>query len=185
MPSFSLVETSLKLVALDLALAFSTRASSTVVSSSLHRWRQVYHTHQNAQSFAVHYHSAQLRFKMLLVWRIQLRARLRMVKEARLAQKYFLQRRFWKQWKTQFAQKKLDKKLVDFEARLARRHFLGNAIFAVSPCTRLKILLRVAQPCTTSATTENRRGDRPAAYRHGQCKYCCEHAEIDAPCSGS
>lgn len=108
----------------DLALAFSTRASSTVVSSSLHRWRQVYHTHQNAQSFAVHYHSAQLRFKMLLVWRLQLRARLRMVKEARLAQKYFLQRRFWKQWKTQFAQKKLDKKLVDLEARLARRHFL-------------------------------------------------------------
>ncbi|KAI0934407.1 hypothetical protein AcV5_006256 [Taiwanofungus camphoratus] len=114
----------------DLALAFSVRSSLALLSSALHKWRQVYSSYQNARAFAVHYHSAQLRFKMLLIWRIHLRANLKMVKQAKATQRFFVQRTYWRKWVAKLSQKRLDKKFNDFNGRIVKKYFYEWLEFA-------------------------------------------------------
>ena len=113
----------------DLATAFYQRASSTVVSAALRHWRGAYGTHRNATTFAAHYHSAQLQYKALLAWRLQLRARLKMLKQARIAQKFFLQRRYFKLWLVRLKEERLEKKRREFEGRVVQRYFVGALWF--------------------------------------------------------
>ncbi|THG95070.1 hypothetical protein EW026_g6516 [Hermanssonia centrifuga] len=86
------------------------------------RWQQVYKTHRNAQAFADHYHSAQLRYKMLLVWRLQLRAKLKQVKQGKVAEKFFVLRTGWKKWADKIIERKRERKLKEFEAKVLRRY---------------------------------------------------------------
>lgn len=83
-------------------------------------------THQNAQAFAAHYHSIQLRFKMMLVWRLQLRAKLKLVKQAKLVEKYFIIRMAWKKWQQKLEDKRREQKLKIFETRLLRSYMKGE-----------------------------------------------------------
>ncbi|KAI0693271.1 hypothetical protein BC835DRAFT_1354288 [Cytidiella melzeri] len=106
----------------DRALSFSLRSSSTLATGSLQRWHQVYTTHQNAQAFAVHYHSVQLQFKMVLVWRLQLRAKLKLVKQAKLVEKYFTMRNAWRRWQEHLAEKRREQKVMVFERRILRTY---------------------------------------------------------------
>ncbi|KAH9951317.1 Sfi1 spindle body protein-domain-containing protein [Amylocystis lapponica] len=107
----------------DLALAFSVRTSSTIGSDALQKWFKVFSTHRNAQAYALQYHAARLQYKMLLTWRLQLRAKLRMIKQAKIAQKYFMMRDCLNKWHKQLVQRRLEKKLREFESRLARKYF--------------------------------------------------------------
>ncbi|KAI0341741.1 hypothetical protein BDW22DRAFT_1485199 [Trametopsis cervina] len=104
----------------EMAVHFSLRSSSTLASSTLQRWQAVYISHQNAQAFAVHYHSIQLRFKMVLVWRLQLRAKLKLVKQAKAIEKYFVMRNAWRIWQEKQAGKRREQKLKVFDARIMR-----------------------------------------------------------------
>ncbi|GBE82341.1 hypothetical protein SCP_0407250 [Sparassis crispa] len=105
----------------DLAVAFSMRSSSTLAFSSLQKWRQVHTTHRNAHAFAVHYRSAQLQYKMLLVWRLELRTKLRMIKQAKLANKYFVLRTFYNKWAAKLVQRRLETKLKVFEGQIVKK----------------------------------------------------------------
>ncbi|KZT68998.1 hypothetical protein DAEQUDRAFT_765781 [Daedalea quercina L-15889] len=114
----------------DLAMAFYSRGSSTVVSAALRKWRGTYSTHQNAANFAVHYHSAQLQYKTLLGWRLQLRAKLKMIKQARIAHKFFLQRTYFKLWLTNVKQQRLQRKRKEFQIRVAQKYFIAWLVVA-------------------------------------------------------
>ncbi|KAF9653101.1 hypothetical protein BDM02DRAFT_3159997 [Thelephora ganbajun] len=105
------------------ALAFSVRANSSVVISTVQKWRRVLATHRNASLFAVQYHSAQLRFKMLLQWRIVLRKKLKMVRKAREADKYLHIRRAWKLWVDKLADARRRKTLRVWERRNVQAAF--------------------------------------------------------------
>lgn len=100
---------------LDLALAFAVRPKAIVTVAALQAWRRVYTTHQNAAAFAVHYHSAQLNFKIMLAWRIRLREKLKLMKQAKIAEKFLLLRRAWKSWKTKVEDSKRDHKVKLWE----------------------------------------------------------------------
>ncbi|KZT11400.1 uncharacterized protein LAESUDRAFT_734266 [Laetiporus sulphureus 93-53] len=106
-----------------LALAFSMRAHSTLASSSLQKWRQAYSAHQNAQEFAAEYFSRQLLVKTNLTWRLHLRARFKLAKQARIVSKLIIQRKYWKKWVEHLAQRRLQKRLKEFENGMARRYF--------------------------------------------------------------
>jgi protein SFI1 len=108
------------------AISFSLRSSSTLASGALQRWRQVYATHQNAQDFAVHYHSVQLQFKMVLIWRLQLRAKLKLIKQAKLVEKYFIVRNAWNKWHNHLADKRREMKLKIVEKRILRSCMRGK-----------------------------------------------------------
>ena len=112
---------------LDLAVAFSLRASSALATTTLRRWHQVYSTHQNAQAFAVHYRSSQLRYQMLLTWRLQLRAQLKQLKVAKTTERFFITRGAWQKWMEKVKQKKRERKLKEFETKLTARYFEGRS----------------------------------------------------------
>ncbi|KAI0316688.1 Sfi1 spindle body protein-domain-containing protein [Amylostereum chailletii] len=105
------------------ALAFASRTKSFSSVSALHKWRQQYTTHQNAHTFATQYHSAQLQFKMLFAWRIALRAKLKLIRKARVAEKYFVMRRAWKGWQQSVEERKREKKLQQLVTSKARGIF--------------------------------------------------------------
>ena len=107
----------------DKALAFSVRANSSVVISTMQKWQRVLATHRNANLFAVQYHCAQLRFKILLQWRIVLRKKLKMVRKAREADKYLHIRRAWKLWVEKLADARRRKTLEVWERRKVQAVF--------------------------------------------------------------
>ncbi|OBZ75311.1 hypothetical protein A0H81_04427 [Grifola frondosa] len=107
----------------DLALAFSMRSSSALASASLQKWRQAFLTHRNAQTFAVHYHSAQVQYKTLLVWRLQLRVRLKMNRQAKVAHKFFLMRSCWHKLIIKVEERRRESKLKAFEVQITKRFF--------------------------------------------------------------
>ncbi|TCD64438.1 hypothetical protein EIP91_004083 [Steccherinum ochraceum] len=115
----------------DMALAFSMRSSSALASTSIQRWRQVHATHRNAQSFAEHYHSAQLSFKMLLIWRLQLRKKLKLAKQAKIAEKFFTMRGAWQRWLAKVAEKGREKKVKEFEGKMVKRYFADWKVLAL------------------------------------------------------
>jgi len=89
----------------------------------MQKWQHVLATHRNATLFAVQYHCAQLRFKMLLQWRIVLRKKLKMVRKSREADKYLHIRRAWKLWVDKLADVRRRKTLHIWERRKAQAVF--------------------------------------------------------------
>ncbi|KAI0637076.1 hypothetical protein C8Q77DRAFT_1215897 [Trametes polyzona] len=107
----------------ELAQLFATRSASVLAASAFKKWRSAYGSHQNALTFAVHYHRAQLQYKMLLAWRLRLRAKLRMVKQAKVAQKQLLLRRYLHTWKAKVAERQRERKLKEFQTRVVKQYF--------------------------------------------------------------
>ncbi|OSD01620.1 hypothetical protein PYCCODRAFT_1445611 [Trametes coccinea BRFM310] len=107
----------------ELAQLFATRSSSVLASMAFTKWRNAYSSHQNALTFAVHYHKAQLQYKTLLTWRLQLRAKLRMVKQAKAAQKQILLRRHLHIWRAKAAEMRRERKLKEFQRRVLQQYF--------------------------------------------------------------
>ena len=137
-----------------MALAFSMRSTSSLASSSLQRWQQTYHTHRNAQLFAEHYHSAQLSFKMLLIWRLHLRKKLKMGKQAKIAEQFFTMRGAWRTWLTKLAEKKRERKLKEFEKKTVERYFEGEQNPGFVNRSLIDWAPRVEDTCASSAGTE-------------------------------
>ncbi|KAM5538990.1 hypothetical protein V8D89_007213 [Ganoderma adspersum] len=107
----------------ELAQLFRTRSASLQGVSALKRWRGVYQSHQNAQSFAVHYDRQRLQYQTMLSWRLQLRAHLRKAKQAKVARKYLLLRRCFHTWTAKVEEKRREKKLREFQMRKAKKVF--------------------------------------------------------------
>ncbi|KAI0831195.1 Sfi1 spindle body protein-domain-containing protein [Trametes gibbosa] len=107
----------------EFAQLFATRSASILSTSVFKKWQTAYGSHQNALSFAVHYHRAQVQYKMLLAWRLRLRAKLRMVKQAKVAQKQLLLRRSFHTWTAKVAEKQRERKLQGFQRRVVTQYF--------------------------------------------------------------
>lgn len=98
-------------------MSFSLRANSNTTVVAFRSWHEVHVTHRNAHSFAVDYHSAQLRYALLLSWRLKLRDKLNLTKMARRADSYFAARRAYKLWCSAFESRTREKALKDLERR--------------------------------------------------------------------
>ncbi|TFY83893.1 hypothetical protein EWM64_g113 [Hericium alpestre] len=105
------------------ALTFSMRSGSYLASSTMKLWRQRYANQQNAEAFAVQYHSAQLQFQTMLAWRLALRAKLKLVRQGRVAEKFFAVRRAWRLWVQRAEEQKREKKLKELEVRRTKKLF--------------------------------------------------------------
>ncbi|KAI9571309.1 Sfi1 spindle body protein-domain-containing protein [Boletus coccyginus] len=101
----------------DCALAFNMRSNSSTSSFALETWRQVYTVYQNRWAFAIQRHLARIQYDALLKWRVQLRARMKLLKHAKIVGKFIVQRRTLNAWKSKLAEKKRQNKLKALEAR--------------------------------------------------------------------
>ncbi|KAG1907465.1 uncharacterized protein F5891DRAFT_1181741 [Suillus fuscotomentosus] len=81
----------------DYALAFSMHSDSYTVSSALRTWHQVYTIYQNCRAFAVQCNLACVQYDALLKWRIQLRAKMKLLRQAQFVENFILQRRILKE----------------------------------------------------------------------------------------
>lgn len=129
------------------------RSSSALASSTLKRWLQVYTTHRNAQAFAIHYHASHLRFNVIMTWRIQLRSKLKLIKQAKVAEKTVV----WRKWIEKVKQRKRERSLKEFENRVVTRCFQGDLsdILRWNISITDMVLVRMADPdaATTGAQT--------------------------------
>lgn len=118
----------------DYALAFSMRSESYTASSALRTWYQVYTVYQNRHAFAIQRHLARVQYDALLKWRIQLREKLKLMKQARIVEKFFLERKFLKVWKAKLEEHQRLKKLKELEICRVRVLMKGkNDEFMVYP----------------------------------------------------
>lgn len=70
---------------------------------------------------------------MLLTWRLELRAKLRMVKQAKTAQKHLLVRRYFRAWSTKLEERRRQQKLKQFQLRVVKTHFEGKHMPVIGP----------------------------------------------------
>lgn len=94
----------------DYAIAFSMRSNSYVAASAIRKWQNAYNVYRNRHTFAIQHHLARVQFNALLTWRLQLRMKFKLLKHARIVEKFLVQRRVLKSWKFKLeAKKRLDK----------------------------------------------------------------------------
>ncbi|KAG0705973.1 hypothetical protein DFH29DRAFT_996399 [Suillus ampliporus] len=126
----------------DYALAFSMRSDSYGVSSALRTWHQVYTIYQNRRAFAVQRHLARVQYDALLKWRIQLREKMKLLKQARFVEKFILQRRILKAWKVKFEERQRLKKLKELDIRRLRAFTTGKIdVFMIYPLVSDDVIL--------------------------------------------
>ncbi|KAH9180760.1 hypothetical protein EDB89DRAFT_2122162 [Lactarius sanguifluus] len=107
------------------ALAFAQRSQVHVASSTLRVWQRRFATKQGAQAFAVQYANAQLQYRVLFNWRVQLRAHVKHFRQAKILEKFFVVRRAWKMWMERAVERGREKRLKEWDKGRAGKHFAG------------------------------------------------------------
>lgn len=110
------------------------RSNSYVVASALRQWRQVYTIYQNRYTFAIQHHQAHVQYNAIVMWRIQLRTKLKLLKHARMVEKFFVQRRILKSWRCKLEMKKRSEKLRTLETQKLQVYMTGMNFYC---CTYL------------------------------------------------
>ncbi|KAI0302238.1 Sfi1 spindle body protein-domain-containing protein [Russula brevipes] len=109
----------------DAALSFAQRSQVHVASSTLQVWHKRLAAKQGAYAFAVQYARAQLQFRILFKWRVQLRVHLRRFRQAKIAHKFFVMRQAWKIWVDKAEERGREKRLREWNKGRAGKLFAG------------------------------------------------------------
>jgi hypothetical protein len=112
---------------LDAALSFAQRCQIHVTSSALQVWHKRLATQQGANAFAVQYAHAQLKFRILYRWRVQLRAHLKRFRQAKIADKFFVMRQAWRIWVGKAEERGRQKRLREWNKERAKTAFAGKS----------------------------------------------------------
>lgn len=144
--------TSLILLHAGKALAFSLRANSSLATIALRLWKQRLARRREKQLIATQYHQLQLQSKMLFQWRVQLRVMLKMTKDARALEKFFVIRNAWKTMKVRLEERRRERKLQELETEKTKKAFTRKS-FNITP--RIPSILNMTNKCrvATEGTT--------------------------------
>jgi protein SFI1 len=82
---------------------------------------------QGAHAFAVQYARVQLQFRLLFRWRVQLRVHLKLFRQAKIADKYFVMRRAWRIWMDKAQGRRREKRLKELNNGRVGRLFSGTS----------------------------------------------------------
>ena len=66
---------------------------------------------------------------MLLIWRLRLRAKLRVAKQAKVAQRYLLLRRYFRAWEVKVGRRRREGKLKEFQLRATKKLFDRECLY--------------------------------------------------------
>ena len=112
---------------LDAALSFAQRCQNHVTSSALQVWQKRLATQQGATAFAVQYANAQLQFRILYRWRVQLRAHLKRFRQAKIADRFFVTRQAWKILLDRAKERGREKRSREWDKGRAKKVFAGTS----------------------------------------------------------
>ena len=113
---------------LDAAQSFAQRRQIHVTSSALQVWHKRLATQQGANAFAVQYAHAQLQYRILYRWRVQLRAHLKLFRQAKIADKFFVVRRAWKMWVDRAKERGRENRLRECNKGRTKKLFAGTSV---------------------------------------------------------
>lgn len=105
------------------AIDFENRPSSALVGVALSRWHHNLVGYRTRLSQAAQYDRDVLVSRALMFWRIKLRVKLKLAKNAKVARKYLLIRSAWKKWRDMAEEKKRENLLKLFGQRMIQKHF--------------------------------------------------------------
>ncbi|KAH8117554.1 Sfi1 spindle body protein-domain-containing protein [Phellopilus nigrolimitatus] len=105
------------------AIEFRSRPSSALTKAALNHWHQNLFTRRNLHLQAVQYDEDLLKHRILLVWRVQLRVKLKMTKHAKVARKYLLLRQGWNKWRDKLEEKKRQQRLQVLQQKILQKYF--------------------------------------------------------------
>ncbi|KAL4254064.1 hypothetical protein ABKN59_002448 [Abortiporus biennis] len=106
------------------AIQFSLKPSSQLAVATIQRWKQAYLNHGNAYTAAATHYSSRLQIHMLLAWRAKLRGTLKLERQARIAEQFFVENSAWRKWMHKLHEKRLQKKAKQFETRVLKKVFI-------------------------------------------------------------
>lgn len=64
-----------------------------------------------------------MQFRTLFQWRVKLREKLKMMKQARMAEKFFVQKKAWKVMKAKLEERRRERKVSEWEKERAKKVF--------------------------------------------------------------
>lgn len=97
------------------ALAFQRHEAVNLLARSFRTWSKRCQDHQAIITYSAHLYDQGLVAHYLNSWKMQLALRLKRVKQARIARRWFLQRLVWVQWREKLDGKRRDKKVEAYE----------------------------------------------------------------------
>ena len=106
-----------------LAIKFRNRPSSVLTRLAFDQWRHHFAMQCNLQLQAIRYDEDILVHRFLLVWRVQLRIKLKMAKHAKVARKYLLLKNAWQKWKEMTEVRKRESKVQVLNTKLTKRFY--------------------------------------------------------------
>lgn len=106
-------------------MTFADRISVNLMKAALIQWHQGWLRCQTLQGRAARYDNLRSQAQMLTSWRIQLRLKLQMHKNARVLRKYLLIRDSWEMWKSNFKERRECKQL---ELRLKEKYLHSKCL---------------------------------------------------------
>ncbi|EAU88597.2 hypothetical protein CC1G_04303 [Coprinopsis cinerea okayama7 len=109
----------------DYALAdrFSQRPGLAIVINCFAQWRHAYHELQSVLRMADTLYNDNTMAKVIMTWRKGLRNKLKMIKMARAAHKYFLTRQMYARWKEKVEERKRERLLQVYLLAIQKRRF--------------------------------------------------------------
>lgn len=111
-------------IPVDQALSFSQQASNSLLIITFKTWARHYGVQQNVLFLAVKHYAANRLYRALLIWRLRLRAKLKMSRQANMARKYFVEREAWDRWRFAVEEKRRKRKFQFLEGERIKRSFL-------------------------------------------------------------
>lgn len=94
---------------------YQSRDQADLLKRALHCWEDRLAGMQAARRLADKHHARQLKIQVLQTWSSRLAATQKQVKSARIAKRWFAERRAWKTWRFQLEERRRQKKLEEFQ----------------------------------------------------------------------
>jgi protein SFI1 len=88
----------------------------------------------------VQYANAQLQYRVLFNWRVQLRAHVKHFRQAKIADKFYVKKRAWRTWMVRAEERGRDNRLKERDKGRAGKLFAGMSDVMLSARLHLEIL---------------------------------------------
>lgn len=108
------------------AISYSNRATSFLLGSTFEAWTRRRNILQNNLILVDKHYAASLLSRVFLIWRLRLRATLKLEGEAKMARRYFVERGAWDRWLLILEKKRRSRKVQDLERARLKRVFLSS-----------------------------------------------------------
>lgn len=109
---------------------YEAKDQADLMRRALHCWEDRLAGMQASRRLADKNYARQLKVQAIQTWRVRLAINQKQMKSARIAKRWFAERRAWKAWRFQLEEKRRQKKLEEFQKKSIKGVFQGKVSLA-------------------------------------------------------